>query len=150
MTARKECPFCNRTIRQTAKGIQTSLPHPDIPLVLDRVTEISDFSGSDKRSTFKISEWSSRPEAISSHLGLIVGVVSVLITLMILIMPPMLAYGTRRWHIFWNHLPLVEKIECADRIVEGDKVLLKAHAQDPDKDHLTFVCSTLPAGIGRI
>jgi hypothetical protein len=151
-TAREKCPFCNDLITQSTKGSETILPEADGPLVLDSVTAISDVSserGGGSSFRFRVLESFSRPEHISSHLGFIVGVVGVLITLMIFLVPSVSTFAFRRLRKVRNHAPLVEPIECARSLVEGDQLTLKAHAQDADNERLKFVWSILPE-TGRI
>jgi hypothetical protein len=149
MTARDKCPFCNRLITQPTKGLEPILPDADGSLELDSVTTISELAPGGSKRTSLIFESFSKPAELSSHLGLFVGIVSVLIALLIFVLPPASTFAFRRWHVLRNHKPLVEPIECIGKIVEGDHLILKAHAQDPDKDALSFVW-TLPAGLGRI
>lgn len=144
LSARANCPFCGKPIAPSPEMQETIFPELGGFVVPDRaVLPSSAFTGGTSKADdgFHFLEWVSKSSAVSSHLGLVVSVASIVIGLMIFAAPPLFTFGLSRWHEFRNHAPLVEPIECAESVVAGNQLLLTAHANDPDQERLKFAWS---------
>jgi hypothetical protein len=162
-TSREKCPFCSEQIAvltedRTGHGSQALNRNATegIPTSGFRFTVLESFAQSDGHfSRLKTcllqsesiwGRWLSHSGNVASIFGILLACVGLFIALL----PPSRRFIT--WNVGWlfNHAPLVEQIESDQSVEEGRELLLKAHAQDADKEQLKFIWTTLPKGQGRI
>lgn len=150
-TARANCPFCNEDIGPQPGKQEAIFPEVD---VLGQQHGLGSQSTPAKRNSTSNEGPSFLPAEVSSHLGLIVGVVSFILTvigLMVVFLPSVWTFASWRWGKLRNHAPLVQAIDCAQSVKAGRQLRLRAHANDADRERLTFAWTiSYPSKAGRI
>jgi hypothetical protein len=166
LTARPICPFCNKLIIQSTAERDLQAEVSDI--LEPEAEPLHDPNPSDSRAAangksvfrFHILESFSRSDdwisSVKSHLPKsrrgwleLVAIISGALTaigVLLALFPSVPAAAAWRLKKILNHPPNLRSIECERYVLQGQKLHLRARAEDPDGDQLKFEWQSSPGG----